>query len=224
MKILLFITGYRQLDEYFYFHLFLQQLKLKSICDIYIYCNNPEIQNSIVDYYQNFNQENKRLLITSLNSGYRSGGVEALSQGFEMGIFNEYDYVIHVHPDVFITDDVYLTEILVNNIDNDTAFFITKSEPNDPKFFSFDFFIFKPKLLTKNIFIEELYTFTSSPEHYLHDMIIKNNITYTFIKRFDNDYYYPRRIDDHLKLYHEHDLNNVVDLLKEKNIIVKRQN
>ena len=31
MRILLFITGHRQLDEYNYFNMFLKQLKLKSI-------------------------------------------------------------------------------------------------------------------------------------------------------------------------------------------------
>jgi len=84
-------------------------------------------------------------------------------------------------------------------------------------FFSFDFFIFKPKLLTKNIFLEKLYTFTDYPEHYLHDMIKENNIKYTFIKRFvDNAY--SRRIDENLKLYHEHDLDKVQLLLKSLNI------
>lgn len=219
MKILLFLTGFGQLEEYNYFNLFLKQLKLNSICDIFIYCNNPKIQNKIINYYQNFSQENKRLLITSLNSGYRCGGVEAVSQGIDLGIFNEYDYVIHLHPDVFITDDLFLTKILLNNINNDIVFFITKSLPNDSKFFSFDFFIFKPKLLTKNIFKEELYTFTGCPEHYLHDMITKNNIKYTFIKRFNNDNWSPRRIDDNLSLYHEHEMTKVVNLLKKKKFV-----
>lgn len=218
MKILLFITSHKQLDEYKYFNIFLEQLELGSMCDIYIYCNKPEIENDIIKYYQNFKQ-NKNLLITPLNSGYRIGGVEAVSKGIEMGIFNSYDYVIHLHPDVFITDDLYLKDILVNNIDNDIVFFITKSIPNDEKFFSFDFFIFKPKLLTKNIFIEKLYSFTSSPEHYLHDMIKENNIKYTFIKRYNNDNWYPRRIDDNLKLYHEHDLSKVVNLLHSRKLL-----
>ena len=64
-------------------------------------------------------------------------------------------------------------------------------------------------------FIEELYSFIDCPEYYLHDMIIKNNIKYAFIKRFNNDTWCPRRIDDNLKLYHEHDLNLVKSLLKE---------
>jgi len=219
MKVLLFITGYRQLDEYNYFNRLLKQLNLNSICDIYIYCNNPHIENTIVNYYQQFDQKNKRLFITTLNSGYNNGGVEAVSEGIEMGIFNEYDYVIHLHPDVFITDDKYLTEVLTENLDNDIVFFITKSVANDPIFFSFDFFIFKPKLLPKNIFIEDLYNFTCCPEHYLHNMIIKNDIKYTFIKRFNNDTYHPRRIDENLKLYHEHNLNKVVALLKKRNLL-----
>ena len=219
MKVLLFITGYRQLDEYNYFCTFLKQLKLNSICDIYIYCNNPEIHSDIITYYQKFNQKNKFLLITSLNSGYRVGGVEAVSQGIQMGIFNDYDYVIHLHPDVFITDDEYLRDVLVNNLHNDTVFFITKSLPSNSSFFSFDFFIFKPKLLSTNIFLEELYKFQGDPEHYFYQMIIKYNIKYTFIKRFDNDTWNPRRIDDNLKLYHEHDLNKVIKILKDKNLL-----
>jgi len=213
MKILLFITGYKQLVEYNYFNIFLKKLKLNSICDIYIYCNNQKIQTDIVEYYQNFEQQNKHLFITTVNAGYNRGGVEAVSKGIEMGIFNGYDYIIHLHPDVFITDDTYLLEVLNENINNDTVFFITKSVAKDPRFFSFDFFIFKPKLLTKNIFIENLYTFIGCPEHYLHDMIIKHNIKYTFIKRFNNDTWYPRRIDENLKLYHEHNMNKVDEII-----------
>jgi hypothetical protein len=219
MKILLFITGYRQLDEYNYFSIFLKQLNMNTICDIYIYCNNPEIESDIVKYYQKFDQKNKYLLITSLNSGYRIGGVEAVSKGIEMGIFKDYHYVIHLHPDVFITEDAKLMEILTENLENDIVFFITESLPYDPRFFSFDFFIFKPKLLPTNIFIEDLYTFTDIPEHYLHDMIHKHNIKYTIIERYDTKWWEPRRIDDHLKLYHEHNLENVVNVLKSRNLL-----
>ena len=214
MKILLFITGYRQLEEYNYFNKFLQKLKiLNDICDIFIYCNNTNISSKIVEYYKNFSQTNKYLFITSLNAGYRMGGVEAVSNGIEMGIFNKYDYIIHLHPDVFITDDEYLMNILYDNIKNDTVFLVTKSLPNDKKFFSFDFFILKPNLLKENIFIKELYTYQDSPEHYLCDMIEKYHIQYSFVKRFNNNTWCPRRIDDNLKLYHEHDLKKVVDIL-----------
>jgi hypothetical protein len=213
MKILLFITGHKQLEEYNYFSRFLKRLKLNALCDIFIHCNNPDIHNSIINYYQNFNQQNKKLFITSINAGYRVGGVQAISEGIELGIFKDYDYVIHLHPDVFIIDDNYLTEVLLENLNNDVVFLVNKSVPHNPKFLSFDFFIFKPKLLTKNIFIDELYTFKQAPEQYLHDMIIKNNINYIYVKRYNNDNWEPRRIDENLRLYHEHDLNKVQSLL-----------
>jgi len=218
MKVLLFITGHIQLEAYNLFHRFLKQLRLNSICDIFIHCNNPNIENTIVNYYQNFTQKNKKLFITSINGGYSVGAVEAVSEGIEMGIFKDYDYVIRTNPDVFITNDEYLLDILVNNLKNDIVFFITKSIP-DPTFFSFDFFIFKPKLLTTNIFIEELYTFKEPVvEHYFHRMIMKHNIKYTYIKRFDNDNWYPRRIDDNLRLWHEHDLDLVKRVLEHHNM------
>ena len=100
-------------------------------------------------------------------------------------------------------------EVLNNNINNDYVFFVTKSVPDDPSFFSFDFFIFKPKLLKKNIFIEELNSYEDTPEHYLSEMIKKNNVNYLFINRFNNNSWYPRRIDDNLKLWHEHDLQEI---------------
>lgn len=148
--------------------------------------------------------------ITSVNSGYRIGDIEAMSINIDKGIFHEYDYVIHIHPDVFITDDVYLMQVLEENKNNNTVFFITKSVPNDDTFFSLDFFIFKPKLLTQNIFKKELYTFTCIPEKYFHDMIQTYDIPFKFIRRFDNDNWQPRRIDEHLKLYHEHDLEKAI--------------
>lgn len=96
------------------------------MCDIYIYCNNPNISRDIINYYKNFDQKNKYLFITSLNGGYRIGGVEAVSNGIEMGIFKEYDYIIHIHPDVFITNDTNLLNVLSENIHNDIVFFYYK--------------------------------------------------------------------------------------------------
>jgi hypothetical protein len=215
VKVLLFITGYRQVKEYDYFNAFLQRLtNLNNICDIFIYCNNPDISEEIVTYYKKFSHKNKRLYITSVNAGFGMGGVEAVSSGIEMGIFNAYDYVIHLHPDVFITDDSKILEMLNDNIDNDYVFLVNKSLPDDERFFSFDFFAFKPRLLKVNIFKDEPYRCLDLPEHCLCDAITRNNIKFKIIDRFDNSTWFPRRIDDHLKLYHEHNLGRVENVLR----------
>lgn len=213
MRILLFITGHRQLEEYDLFQTFLDRLSIQSSCDIFIYCNHAGIHSDIVTYYQKFPQRNKQLFITTQNAGYLRGGVEAVSQGYEMGLFQGYDYVIHTHPDVFMTDDTYLTEQLLKYLHDDTVFLLTKSIAEDPRFFSFDFFVFKPQWLPSNIFKKP--SFQGPPEHFLHDQIQAYGLKYAFMKRFNNDTWCPRRIDDHLKLYHEHDLEKVRALLRE---------
>jgi hypothetical protein len=214
MKVLLFITGFRQVKEYDYFARFLRRLNtLNSICDVFVYCNNPLISEEIITYYRGFTQANKQLLVTSVNAGFTMGAVEAVSRAHDMGVFEDYDYVIHLHPDVFLTDEGGILDLLNDNADSDCVFFITRSVPDDERFFSFDFFIFKPKLLKQNIFSEELHGYGDIPEHFLCDMLVKHEIEFRIVKRFDNDSWLPRRIDDHLKLYHEHDLGLVRALL-----------
>jgi len=208
MKLLLFITGHRQLIEYHYFHLFLKRLELNTMCDVFIYCNNSEIDKDLLTYYKEFNAP-KQLFVTTLNSGHRTGGVEAVSEAYDMGIFKEYDYVIHLHPDVFIIDDAPLKQIMTQNLTNDTVFFITHSIPNE-QFFSFDFFIFKPKLLPINIFKGP---FEECPEIHFHNIIKKHNIKYTIVPRYHDNLFFPRKVDM-LKLYHEHELDKVVQLLQ----------
>jgi len=218
MRILLFITGHRQLEEYSLFQRLLSTLSIQSQCDIFIYCNHPGIHPDIVKYYQQFPQRNKQLFLTTQNAGYLRGGVEAVGQGFAMGLFEGYDYVIHLHPDVFMTDDAYLIEQLLKYLNDDTVFLITKSFAEDTRFFSFDFFVFKPKWLSTNFFKEGMYKFQGAPEHFLHDQLVKHGIKYAFLKRFNNDTWCPRRIDDHLKLYHEHDLEKVRQLARERGV------
>jgi hypothetical protein len=210
MKVLLFITSFGQIEELKYFVKFFKRLdKITRVCDIFLHCNNVNVPGDFITYFQQFEQPNKTLYITSKNAGYERGDMEKLSDMYDAGYFSSYDYVIQLHPDVYMFDDTYLMEVLHENLNNDTVFFITKSVPDDPKFFSMDFYMFKPKLLTTNIFKERLYTFTNMIEHYFCDCIVDNNIKFTFIKRFNNDLWTPRRIDDNLRLYHEHDLEKV---------------
>jgi len=215
MRVLLFLTGFRQVKEYDYFSRFLQRFEtLRRICDIFIYCNNPRISEEIVTFYRAFAQENKRLFITSVNAGFVMGAVEAVSNGIEMGIFDDYDYVIHLHPDVFMTSEAPIIRLLDDNAADDCVFLVNRSVPDDERAFSFDFFVFKPRLLTENIFIDELHTYEGTPERFLFDMLTKKHVRYRVVPRFDSGDWFPRRIDDHLGLYHEHDLELVERLLQ----------
>jgi len=142
------------------------------------------------------------------------GAAEAVSTGIEMGIFDGYDYVIHLHPDVFMTNEAPIVRLLEDNAENDYVFLVNRSLPDDQRAFSFDFFVFKPRLLTENIFIDELPTYQDIPEHFLFDMLTKKGVKHLVGQRFDSGDWSPRRIDDHLALYHEHDLELVERLLE----------
>ena len=210
MRVLIFITSYRQVKEFKYFVKFLENCpSLVECSDVYIHCNNCEVESELLEMYKLFPNKNKYLYITTKNEGFKMGGVEAVSDAFDRNIFKDYDYVIHLHPDVFITKDVAIMKILNENINNNTAFFITKSFPNDSYFFSFDFFIFKPKLLESNIFNDCIHECADIPEHYLCYIINKYKVPYIFINRFWDNNWQPRRIDEYLYLWHEHDLEKV---------------
>jgi len=101
----------------------------------------------------------------------------------------------------------------MKNLDNDIVFFVSKCFKNIKNHYSTDFFIFKPKLLNNNIFNDkELLTHELKPEIFFYNLLIKNNINTKILPRFDNNHWYPRRIDK-LELWHEHDLNNIKTFL-----------
>ena len=215
MKILFFITGFRQLKEYDYQAFFLKRCSLINvIADVIYYCNNSEISPEILDFYRKIPLKNKELIITTKNTGgYRMGPFEGVADNFSK--FGDYDYVIHSHPDVFIINEQPFIEMLMNNMLNSTTFFVNWSFPQDKTFFSTDLFIFKPKQLKTNIFLDELYTYTDIGEHWLRHIILKNNVSYEIIPRFENNFWHPRRIDM-LGFWHEHELERIEDYIKSK--------
>ena len=208
MKVLLVLTGHDQIEQYYYNANFMKKCKFISSCDLLIHCNKSNINNKIIDYYNLFPQKNKNLYITTKNAGYRLGGIEAVADIIDMNICNNYDFIIHIHPDVFIISDLIIEKLLNDEINNDFAFYVNHSI-NDTEWFSFDMFIFRPKLLSNNIFkSKDFYNLDIIPEKYLYNIITENNIKYKVIKRFDNDNWFPRRIDL-LGLWHEHDLYKI---------------
>ena len=212
MKVLLVLTGHRQLEEYSLFAKILKHScpRLSSETDLFIHCNNAEISEQIQTYFKEFPQKNKRLYITTKNCGYRAGGFEAMSDLYEMNIFKEYDLVIHLHPDVFITreDTLYAC---INGISSlpQPCFYGTTCIPQFGNHIAFDFFMFQPSCLPKNIFecwnaMENIF-----PEHMLFQQIAIHRIPVIILSRFTNGYAEPRRIDEHIGLWHEHDLEKV---------------
>ena len=143
MKVLIILTGYRQNEEYKLWGLLFEKCKiLKQYCEVFIHSNN--IQNNILDPVQ-YIETNKRIYITDKNSGFRNGGLEALSDVVDMlKLFSndcQYQYVIHLHPDVFICNEQPILSLLEQELNSDNVFYCNLSLV-DFCLYSFDFFLY----------------------------------------------------------------------------------
>jgi hypothetical protein len=216
MKILIVITGHRHNAEYKYFGQFLEKcLHLSSSeCEVFIHSNCKDN-----DIFQNtrYITNKKRIYITDKNIGHNLGGIEAVGDTIHMlGLANAdcvYDYVIHVHPDVFIVNDQKLVQILSEELHTDNAFIVNRSFPDKLNWYSFDFFIFKPRKIGTNIF-SNYETYTECPERFLYNAIVSHNIPHIVIPRYDDNRWFPRRIDLNY-MWHEHDLSRVERFIRE---------
>jgi hypothetical protein len=211
MKVLILLTSHQQLEEVYLYGEFIKRFcpTIKTF-DLLLHINKINIDISRVgNYFQGLPFENKTLLLTTKNVGYTFGGIEAVTDCYDL--CKDYDYVIHSHPDVFITSDILLGKILEYFSYSDKVFLVNNAWAGDNKWMSFDFFIFKPKLLKHNIFSEWVNYVEQNPAHIenvLFDLVTKYNIPYQYINRYDTGHWAPRRVDM-IGLYHEHDLDKV---------------
>ena len=212
MKVLILLTGHRHNQEFKLCGLCLDKCKkLKQYCDVFIH--NNKIDNDIVLNVQ-YIKTNKRIYNTDQNDGFLNGGLEAVSDCIEMlNLKSEdckYDWVLHMHPDVFIINEGPILKLLTQELNTDNVFYVNYSL-NNKVLYSFDFFLWKPKLLNINI-LKDWRESVISPEYYLYQQINKHKIKHILVERYSNNWYMPRRLD-HLGLYHEHDLGKVYDYI-----------
>ena len=209
MKLLIIITGHRHYDEYKYNGLFMQKCTdLTKLSEIFVHCNCPTMD---IENQCSYFPQKTTIHITDKNAGHTLGGIEAVCDTIDQLqlLESDYDYVIHIHPDVFIIHEKQLLQILYEELNTPTSFIVNRSVPNDDRWFSFDFFIFKPSLLKKTNIFKDWQTWCEWPEYFLHDRVIQYQLPYKLIKRYEDDYWYPRRMDM-LGIWHEHDMNSII--------------
>mgnify|MGYP000306487027 CR=1 FL=1 len=162
--------------------------KFNTAFSINIYGNYTDTKSNIDGYDVNTNFidniafikcKKKNIIITEKNAGFINGGLEAVSDIIDLlKLYSEnceYDYVIHMHPDVFIINETLIVNFLNDQKSISEIIFYVNLSLNNIILYSFDFFIFKPKLLKENIFNKWINN-TKSPEEYFHDILINNNI------------------------------------------------
>ncbi len=98
-----------------------------------------------------FDSPNTRSIFSSINSGHHSGVAEAIDSVYNQLI--DYDFVIHLHPDVFLMYTEKLQQLLDDSSIEDTDYIAWQMNKEyampvgrvrDTEYAS-DFFIFTPK-------------------------------------------------------------------------------
>ena len=115
MKILILLTSHRHNDEYKLYGLYLEKcIQLSNMVDIYIHSNC--INTNFIDNIAFIKCKKKNIIITEKNAGFINGGLEAVSDIIDLlKLYSEnceYDYVIHMHPDVFIINETLIVNFL----------------------------------------------------------------------------------------------------------------
>ena len=211
-KVLIIYTSHRQLEEIKLSTILLSRTSFLQKCDLLFHCNKIDLD--VKDYFELFPNTKKELIHTSKNTGYTYGAHEALADLYPK--YKDYDFVIHLHPDIFIIDEKVICDIILKHKDTEEVFICTRNTPEET-YTSFDFFIFKPQKLPCNIFKNwESSSFRNDldPERLLFKMITTYKLPYVVLKRFDNDWWHPRRTDL-LGLWHEHDITNIIKYLED---------
>lgn len=185
--------------------------------DIHIYCNNNRVSKEEIEQCLEKFKGKKSIFQDSFNAGYLLGAHTGLKVNYN--VCKNYDYVIHLHPDVIFIEESKIFNFLKGALDKDIDFLISEF-PEGIEGFGSDFFIFKPK---KNHF-KDLIDITSakyvgaSPEALLRRYILENNISYFRLPRWDSYNLNPAgkcwfRDRDDIGLCHEHNLDNTLRYL-----------
>ena len=219
-KNLIILTGHRQFKEIELYAKFLQKTEHLKTFDIILHLNSLKgITNykyeftgysydRIVDYFNLFPSANKHLILTDKNCGGPLGPHQALDDLHE--IMLKYDNVIHAHPDVFPINEKLILNILES--EPEKAFLVNHVYPSIREWMSTDLFVYRPQNYKENIFKDWSFNLHQICEGFLYSQIINKNIPYSYIKRYDDDHWNPRR-PCMWGFYHEHDLDKVEAML-----------
>ena len=169
MKVLLLYTSHRQVKELKIAQFLYNKDPFLKTMDILFHCNNPDIDKyAVTEILNGFESPNIGTIFTSVNSGANTGVAEAINSVYDQ--LADYDYVIHLHPDVFILSSEKLQQALESNDPEQTDFIAWEINreygmpPGKRRTLEYasDFFIFSPKE-RNNIFKDYVQYWTDNP-------------------------------------------------------------
>jgi hypothetical protein len=252
MKVAILLTSHAQTLEWEINAEFFKRMPKNSIlrnADMLAYVNSTDIKASEAEkYLKSFPNPKKYLLYTPLNghtvanlpidaktnkyktnssnrAGYLFGAIEAYTRTFDL--LRDYDYVVQINTDVYITDFNKIENYLCENFNNENVFHVNTMRGDINKGFTCDTIIYRPNIMKNNVF-----QYCQSPEvmgfvleksniepdfKFIPEQILKRlcevlNLKYKVICPGTRN----NRTIDAFGLWHCHDISAAKDELKSK--------
>ncbi len=216
MKILIYFSSHRQLKEVEYSSLFFNKTNfLKENSEVMVHCDNDSYDDDLLMEYMKYNTKTylsrTKQTFPVYPNGAFNGFLKGLSNNFNF--FQNYDYVIHLVPDCYVTDESKIVDLLINSYNTEYNF-IVDHHPYHHNLsaktqYVCDFFIFKPKLIP-NIFEDHSDENVLVSEHWLYLKIHEYNIPHRIICRGVESLNW--NIDDY-GLIHNHNLLRIQSII-----------
>lgn len=207
MRIKLFFTSHRQVDEYLYSSEFFNRSDFfKQNSDILICHNNHSLSEDLILSKAKYNTNIDIVKVN--NTGYYNGLHTSINDCFHL--FKGYDFVIHLHPDVYLTRDKEIIDLLESELNTDNQMIVDYHQNHNNNYlrtYCTDFFIFKPSVY--NFFGEVNMINPIAAEAYLYEKIEQYNIKHRTICR-ENSLYWE--IDSY-GIIHNHNLDRIKSIL-----------
>ncbi len=215
MKIAILYTSFRQLAELKYFpRLFAKNRKLLDGADIVYHNNNrdftpAQIQAALAP----IGFKNLKVIYSPQQNvgGYPYGQFEAICDSYQALLDGGYDWVIHLHPDIFIIDENKLLAEIEKAEVAGADMLVCSTFGHKAPAYATDFFCFKPRSTPIAIF-ESYRAFLTTPivvplEYLFFNEIFRAGVKLHVAHRFLHGNY--TRDIDQLGLWHEHNLRRI---------------
>lgn len=212
MKILWHFNSYRHFEEYYLSSQFFNKSEFfKNNAHVLVTCNNENIDIESLRKTCAYDCKFDVVRTTNPRNGVHTGQLVALAETYHR--FNDYDFIVHTTPDVYLVNDGPLIALLEEELHSDNHMIVDHHpyHPHCEKLFSTDFFVFKPKKVI-NFFGE---SFDPTPschciEAHLFKSIHEKNIPHKVICRGRTSITWQV---DELGLIHNHDKNIIKNIL-----------
>jgi hypothetical protein len=221
MKLAILYTSYRQFRELDFAPAFFERaLRLREEADILFHCNNGTIDQAAL------REKLAKIPAKSLTvrfepqqntGGYPYGQFEAIRDLWNHVDLSQWDWIIHIHPDLFIADEKPLLAAIEKAEAGGKEMLVTKCFGHRSPTFATDFFAFKPLSKIRPVFDSYL-PLLATPlvvplEALFFIEVHRAGVAYDIALRFLHGHYH--KDIDQLGVWHEHQLDRLPAYLRD---------